>query len=154
MTTTLRLVAGEVQGLGELLGQLIDLFTDADDADPAIERLSPPAYRDNPEASAEFRRLTHTDLLSQRSIDAQVALASLPQLDQDDDRLDEAPDCVVTLNDGEVLSWMRTLAALRLVMATRLGIDQNDHHDHDDPKFALYDWLAYRLETLVEASEN
>lgn len=152
MTTTLALVDGEVHVLTELVAQLLDLYEAADDHDPAIDRLSPAAYRDNDEASAEFRRLTRTDLLTQRSEDASTMLGAInAAAGSAHDETDAT--ITVVLDDASVLAWMRTLASLRLVMATRLGIGQNDHHDHDDPNYALYDWLAYRLETLVEATE-
>ncbi len=163
-STTVALIDGEVEILIDLLGQVIELFGEPDGDDPAIARLSPSAYRDNDEASAEFRRLTQTDLLTQRADDANVMLAALttsagsvaehsPTDDSVNASVSDDGNLILTLTDSEVLSWMRTLAALRLIMATRLGIDGDDRHDQDDPKFALYDWLAYRLEMLVEASE-
>ena len=43
---------------------------------------------------------------------------------------------------------MRTLTAIRLVIASRLGIEDEDDRDEDDPRFGVYDWLGYRLEGL------
>ena len=44
------------------------------------------------------------------------------------------------------------LAAIRLVLATRLGIRSEEDHDEDDPRFGIYDWLGYRLDGLVQAA--
>lgn len=151
-TTKLRLVDGEVQILTELLSQLLDLYDEADESDPAIDRLSPAAYRENDEASAEFRRLTHTDLMVQRSADATAMLRTLDATQTS--AVEPASSPTLALDDADALAWMRTLAALRLVMATRLDIDQNDDHDPDDPAYALYDWLGYRLETVVDARDD
>ena len=46
------------------------------------------------------------------------------------------------------------LAAIRLVLATRLGIRSEEDHDVDDPRFGIYDWLGYRLDGLVQAAST
>ena len=56
----------------------------------------------------------------------------------------------IRLDPDEVQAWLRTLAAIRLVLATRLGIEGADDHDEDDPRFGIYDWLGYRLDGLVQ----
>ena len=55
---------------------------------------------------------------------------------------------------------MRTLAAMRLIIASRLGIadDVSGTHEQDarrfnDDRFAVYDWIGYRLDGLVQALE-
>ena len=49
---------------------------------------------------------------------------------------------------------LRTLAAIRLVLASRLGVDDEDTHDNDDPRFGIYDWLGYRLDALLTALDE
>lgn len=161
MSTTISFFDGEVHVLTDLVTQLVALYEESDLADPAMERLSPIAYRGDAAAAAEFRRLTSDDLLSQRIRDATAVLATLSAGPSDTSAaVDEDPrgTLEVSLSDDDVLAWMRTLAALRLVLATRLGIDTADENDaeHDDenPTVAIYDWLAYRLEMLVEATES
>ena len=51
-------------------------------------------------------------------------------------------------------AWLRTLAAIRLVLASRLGIEVAEDHDPDDPRFGIYDWLGYRLDGLVAAVDD
>jgi hypothetical protein len=59
----------------------------------------------------------------------------------------------IALDEDGVRAWMRTLTAIRLVIASRLGIEDEDDRDEADPRFGVYDWLGYRLEGLLQASE-
>ncbi|GAA4766118.1 DUF2017 family protein [Microbacterium gilvum] len=128
--------------LRELVAQFAGLVAGRGD-DPALERLTPSAYRDDAGAAAEFRGLTRDDLLSRRADDAAVVLAGIDRGTQ------------LELDAEETSAWLRTLAAVRLVLATRLGIDRTDDLvDRDEPRFALYDWLGYRLELLVRAADG
>ena len=67
---------------------------------------------------------------------------------------DPASTIELMLSAPEAAAWLRTLAALRLVLASRLGIRTEDDHDPEDPRFGVYDWLGYRLELLVRARES
>lgn len=153
-----RIVVLEISGLEALhlagiVGQFRDLLADSrSEADPAIERLLPDAYPDDADASREFRRLTGDDLLERRSQDVATVLHTLG-LDGADLDPESDPDAAiaVALGETEALAWMRTLSALRLVMATRLGIQNDDDHDSDDPRFGVYDWIGYRLDGLIGA---
>ena len=60
----------------------------------------------------------------------------------------------VTLDHDGAAAWLRTLTALRLVLASRLGIAHEDDHDEADPRFGIYDWLGYRLDSLVRALDG
>lgn len=156
-----RIVVLEISGLEALhlagvVGQFRDLLTDSRSADdPAVTRLTPDAYPDDADASREFRRLTGADLLERRGQDAETVLRTLGM---DGDDLDPAgdPDAIITvaLGEGEALAWMRTLSAVRLVLATRLGIRTEDDHDPDDPRFGVYDWIGYRLDGLMTALDR
>jgi hypothetical protein len=150
-----RLEAAHLAGLVTQFAELVDGAV-TDDGDPAIARLAPDAY-DEPGAADEFRRLTEADLLDRRHDDAQIVLASLADAaqipdDPDDPVLLEAVP--VELASEATGAWLRTLAAIRLVLATRLGITEEDHHSPDDPRFGIYDWLGYRLDGLVSAIER
>lgn len=156
-----RIVALEVSGLEALhlagiVGQFRDLVVDAGrDDDPAVLRLLPDAYPDDDEASREFRRLTGADMLERRAEDARTVLATLGM---DGGELDPAsdPDTTITvaLGETEARAWMRTLSAVRLVLATRLGIQDQDDHRPDDARFGIYDWIGYRLDGLVAALDR
>jgi hypothetical protein len=149
----------EAAHLAGLVRQFAELLTDSagEDVragDPAIARLVPDAYRDDADAAREFRSVTEDDLLSRRSADAALLLETLgDQPDAADVPADTLADALtVTLDPHEVRAWMRTLAAVRLVLATRLGVTDEDDHDQDDPRFGIYDWLGFRLDGLVRAA--
>ena len=149
-----RLEAAHLAGLAEQFAELVDDASSGDD--PAIDRLVPDAYADA-EAALEFRDLTERELLGRRGDDAAAVLASL----HDAADLPAQPDDAVLLETVEVhldadaaQAWLRTLAAIRLVLATRLGIVQTDDHRPDDPRFGIYDWLGYRLDGLVTALDR
>lgn len=148
-----RLEAAHLAGLVGQFTELLDESPTDTRSDPALRRLAPDGYADAADAE-EFRRLTETDLLSRRGVDAAVVLATLGDVAA----LPEAPDdpallevVAVGLTAGQAQSWLRTLAAIRLVLATRLGISDADDHDESDARFGIYDWLGYRLDALVGA---
>lgn len=148
----------EALHLADLVGQFDELLDETDSAasDPAVTRLVPDAYPDDEEAAREFRHATERELLARRSSDARRVLADLagagaltPEADaQVDDVID------VALDADAARAWLRTLAAIRLVIASRLGIEAEEDHDEDDPRFGVYDWLGYRLEGLIQAIDG
>jgi hypothetical protein len=149
----------EAVHLAGLVAQFADLLTDTELAasDPAVARLVPDAYSDDAAAAQEFRSLTEDDLLDRRRDDAHVVLASLgavASLPDDASQAELTEAVTVQLDASTVQSWLRTLAAIRLVMASRLGIDAHDDHDPDDDRFGIYDWVGYRLDALVGALDD
>lgn len=116
--------------------------------DPALARLLPDAYRDDPDASSEFRRYTERDLRAGKVDAARTILATLPE---DGGR--------VSLSAEEAHVWLRALNDIRLALAVRLGIaeempDDLDQMSPDDPRyaaFAVYDWLTGTQDSLVQA---
>lgn len=146
----------EALHLAGIVGQFRDVVADSRrDDDPAITRLLPDAYPDDEAATEEFRRLTGDDLLGRRTADAEVVLRTLG-MDGGELAPESDPDATiaVALGQDEALSWMRTLSAVRLVLATRLGIQSEDDHQPDDPRFGIYDWIGYRLDGLVAALDR
>lgn len=156
-----KIVVLEISGLEALhlagiVGQFRDVIAESRrDDDPAIARLLPDAYPEDAEASEEFRRLTGQDLLGRRTADAEVVLRTLG-MDGGDPDPESDPDATLTvaLGEEEARAWMRTLSAVRLVLATRLGIEREDDHHPDDPRFGVYDWIGYRLDGLVTAVDR
>ncbi|HSR83942.1 MAG TPA: DUF2017 domain-containing protein [Streptosporangiaceae bacterium] len=116
--------------------------------DPVLARLLPDGYRDDPRASAEFRRYTEESLRSAKVASAQSVLASLP-----------ATGGEVLLSEPECQQWLRALNDVRLALSVRLGIsdeneDLSEHLTADDPRSAyvwVYQWLAYLQDSLIEA---
>lgn len=150
--TSFPLGAVEVTGLIDLVAQLRDVLTAGSTDDPALARLTPTAYPDDADAAREFRRLTEGDITARRVADADVMAAALAAIAPSGE-VDPATELALELSAAEVGSWMRTLAAMRLVIATRLGIADDGEYDRDDPAYGIYEWLAYRLETLIEATD-
>ena len=158
-TIVLEVARLEAAHLAGIVGQFAELLRESapDDGDPAIARLVPSAYADDEEAAREFRALTQSDLLGRRESEAGVVLSSL----EDAAEIPEAADpesllehVETTLDPAEAQAWLRTLAAVRLVLATRLGVAEEDDHEHDDPRFGIYDWIGYRLDGLVTALDR
>jgi hypothetical protein len=156
----LELSTAEAVHLGGLLRQFLDLLGDTGAAtgdDPALARLAPDAYPDDQEASREFRSLTRGDLLARRRDDAQRLLAQLAtvvDLETDAASLRADDELAIPLDPDALQAWLRTLAALRLVIAARLGIDDEEDQDFSDPRFGIYEWLGYRLDGLVRAADG
>lgn len=161
----------EAQQLADLVAQFSELLephaasdAQASDAadDPALARLAPNAYPDDEAAAEEFHAATRHDLLERRQHDALRVLADLapsfaagdphaknPAIAPQDDTIDLA------IEGDAGWAWMRTLTAIRLVIATRLGIaGEDDDHDPEDDRFAVYDWVGYRLDGIVRALET
>ena len=193
----IRLADGERRVLHDLFTEVHDLLEDpaapSDDDplaelvgigtavrppdDPALARLLPDAHKDDPQASAEFRRYTESGLRARKRQGLELALRTLDR------------GTLLRLNDAEAGAWLIALTDVRLVLAERIGLRTDDDHavleqvvaqlaeaepparsggsgsaeddDEDDEGFAagerlamtlaLYDFLAWLQETLVEA---
>jgi hypothetical protein len=117
---------------------------EAPSSDPAIARLLPNAYLDDEAASQEFRYLTEHSLVNRKIANARVFMLTL----------DGGGD--VELDAASQQAWLRTLADIRLIIASRLGIEHDDdegHRDSDEQMMMrdVYDWLAAVQGSLVDA---
>ncbi|MEJ1087602.1 DUF2017 family protein [Microbacterium sp. Mu-80] len=155
MSADLRLSVSMIEGqnLLRLIDEFIDLLVDGrDTTDAGLDRLTPTPYPEDEAAAEDFRSATRIDLLDRRVSDALEVRSALSAFDLDDvepgTEAAIAPhDVVIPIEDTD--SWLRTLSAIRLVVAARLGIDTSDPHDPRDARFHVYDWLAYRLDQIV-----
>ncbi|MBS1672411.1 MAG: DUF2017 family protein [Actinobacteria bacterium] len=149
----LELAGIEVSNLVQLIDQFLTLLQGAEiGEDPALARLTPAVYPDDAEASAEFAAATGEDLLDRRAADARVVRATLAGATDDASGPDRPVALVVA--GSELDAWLRTLAALRLVIASRLGLDDSAEPDPADSRHGVYDWLGYRLDVLIEAADD
>jgi hypothetical protein len=110
--------------------------------DPALRRLFPPAYADS-EREAEYRELTRAQLVSGRE-------RALEVLETTVDRGSLSPE--------EADSWLRALNDMRLVLGTALDVEEDLDWDAIDagnpraPEYAMYGYLSWIQEQLVEAT--
>ena len=110
--------------------------------DPAVGRLFPPAYADDPESSGEYRRMVRGDLLAQHVQALEVMEATL------DAR---------RLTEEELAAWLSALNDLRLVLGTKLDVTEETYDreiSSEDPNaagLALYFYLGWLEEQVVEA---
>lgn len=149
---SLSLASAEREMLSNLTGEIIALLEERemDDPgearDPAITRLLPDAYNDDPEAAAEFRHFTEDDLANAKSNDAAEVASALNKHDP------------IILDARSIHPWLRTLTDLRLAISVRLGISNDDEQGvvtaESKQARQIYQWLGYLQEYLLDALEN
>jgi hypothetical protein len=157
----------ETRILRHILGEMLELFgpedAPSDDplaaavgigtsttapADPALARLFPDGYTDDPEASADFRRYTETGLRDAKRAAARTALETVGE-----------PGQRQVLNMEQAQAWLRALNDTRLVLGQRLGVTEDFEEliaslEEEDPRLGMlwvYDRLTYLQESLVRA---
>jgi uncharacterized protein DUF2017 len=139
----LRLTPDERTILRGLPDQLRNLIENEDPtSDPAMARLYPPAYEDDPIRNLEFERMAGDDLTTQR-------LSSISAMEGSID--------ADLLSEEQLLSWLGVLNDLRLVLGTRLEITEETNEGDfaaGDPRastFALYGYLTWLVDAIVRA---
>lgn len=131
------------------LAAMVGITThDSPPDDEVLLRLLPSAYQDGVDA-AEFRRYTEGTLRDKKRGHAM----SIRML------LLSASDGDVALDFANAQAWLGGLNDIRLALGVRLKVAQNSTADlellaPDDPMravYAVYTWLGWLQETLVEA---
>jgi hypothetical protein len=136
----LRLSRDERSLLAGLAAELRALL-DGAPGDPSLRRLFPPAYDDEDDERA------YRDLLGGELLDGRRAALELVAGTLDHDRL----------SAEEAGTWRRALNDLRLVLGTRLDVQEDmfaTEPDLSDPRghaLAVYAYLSWIQEQLVEA---
>jgi len=138
------------QSMASLAALLAD---DPDPDDPAVERLFPDVYPEDPVQQAEFRRFTEADLRTAKLDQARTVLTDL---------LEGGGE--VRLKEERAELWLRALTDVRLALGTRLGvaddtelraeIDEAVGRNPDSPRvvqLTVYAYLTYLQESLVGA---
>ncbi|GHA70829.1 DUF2017 domain-containing protein [Streptomyces termitum] len=128
-------------------------------SDPALRRLFPDAYGDDTEelrsAAADFRRFTENDLRARKREDALTVVRALDGLAAGDPE----ETALLKLTPDESRAWLGTLNDLRLTIATRLEITEDEESERlyrlpdSDPRKPMvmaYLWLGALQESLVE----
>jgi hypothetical protein len=136
----LNLTDDERDLLRQLMGELESLLQE--DGHPYLSRLFPVAYPDDDEAEAEYQRLMREELVTSRSANIEIVRELL-------DRSAGEP-----MTEGETLRWMQSLNAIRVVLGTMLGIDDDETAEQIDLSEGsgqqLYGYLSYLLEWTVQ----
>ena len=169
-----RLDFDEAHLLDQLTGQLIELLqshsrtaldpdplfaslevggSEATPEDPALARLFPDAYEGDTEAS-QFRRVTEQGLINRKLQDAMLVTSELG-LGTGPAEGDEPEPVEIEVTRATLSAWVRTLTALRLAIAARIGLDSEDDHGRllevteTRGTVLVYDWLAAILESIL-----
>lgn len=134
-------------------------------SDPALARLFPDAHESDADSSA-FRRVTEQGLINRKLQDALLVTGAL-ELGADEAAAAEhtdgsdAPGAVVVEISPESLPvWVRTLTALRLAIAARIGLRQHDdrerllHEEETRGTVLVFDWLAAVLESILAVTQD
>jgi hypothetical protein len=154
----------EAELLGDLATQVIELLDaehgipedrmfatfgigggDAPSDDPAVARLLPNAYPDDEHASREFRNLTESSLVARNVANARQLIESLE-------------GGVVNLAPADQQAWLRSINDIRLIVASRLGVEREGDEwradtDRDILMIDLYQWLSQVQASLLETME-
>jgi hypothetical protein len=137
-----RLNKQERDALGALpdsMRQMITGETAADD--PAMARLFPPAYLEDPLRNLDFERVAGDDLLSDRLADIDTMARTVG---------------AERLSEEELLAWMRTVNGARLTLGVRLDVTEEtrERDFSEEPEaasYAMYVYLSWLLENIVDA---
>lgn len=125
-------------------------------ADPALRRLFPDGYTDDPAAAAELRRFTENALRTEKVAALRRLIDTIP-----------ADGGEVVLAGSDARAWLTGLTDVRLVLGTRLnitaeadaldGLDEGPEHaasEESEAKvflLAVYQYLTFLQESLVQA---
>lgn len=149
-----RFTPQEAQVLRQCVAELAALLADHPDPDdPAVERLFPDVYPEDPAEAAEFRRFTEADLKAAKLDTAKTVLSDL---------LESGGEIRLAEEQADV--WLRALNDVRLALGTRLGVeDETDIEAELDAavgrnptsprvgQLSVYAYLTYLQESLVGA---
>jgi hypothetical protein len=134
-------LARDERALLEGLARELRAVLEGGAGDPSLRRLFPPAY-DDEEDEDDYRELAGAGLLDGRreALDLLAGTAGNERLSAD-----------------EADAWLRALNDLRLVLGTRLDVQEDTFAGElrpDDPRapaLAIYSYLSWIQEQLVEA---
>jgi hypothetical protein len=134
---------------GDDLAKRVGLWDVERPSDPALLRLLPDVDPKDPERSAEFRRLTDFDLRESKLSNLRTALFTLGSTGR------------IVLDAQGIRAWLTALADVRLVVATRLGVEtetdfealysrESDLPEQEMMLVTVYDFLSWAQERLAE----
>jgi proteasome lid subunit RPN8/RPN11 len=151
---TVDLLGGDRKGQPQrtVMDELEALFEEGPEpqtpTDPALARLLPDAYRDDPDKAGEFRKYTEGSLREAKKYFAQTLLDTLPE-----------HGGRVKLTDDQARDWLRAINDVRLTLGVRLEVTEQfeeqyaalDPEDPIVPSFLAYGWLGALQDSLLRA---
>ena len=126
----------------DVLASLPEQLREALEAgEPTLYRLFPPAHADDDAVNEDYARLVGPGLVDGK-------LQALAEL--------ERTARATRLDEEELGAWLGALESLRLVLGTQLDVQDEtyrafDATDPDAPRLALYHWLSWLQEEVVQA---
>jgi hypothetical protein len=134
-----------------LMAELRALVEGPDD-NALLQRLFPNAYPDDEEKEAEYQRLMREELVASRV----AAIESVSALLDPEPAADGSTSLDGVWDEGQTIAFMQSINAIRLVLGSLLGIDDDeaaDDAEHDEsPEHQLYDFLSWVLDASVRAA--
>ena len=125
--------------------------------DPIVLRLLPDAYRDEPEAADEFRRLTDSGLRRTKGVALHRVIADIAAGSPT-----RGGGLAIDLDDAGCEAWLPALTDVRLTLGTQIGVreDMDDERANLEPgsrreaELAAYDWLSWLQDALVQGASG
>lgn len=144
----------------ELLPDLLD-SVGAAEGDPALSRLTPSAYPDDPEAQEEYGRMINPELEREREADRRILgnlLAARQRAAGSEKRERKSGMSETTvLSQEETESLLRVMNESRLTLAARLQIEDDawekmpERPNEEAPAMMLLRYLTFLQEALIDA---
>jgi hypothetical protein len=146
-------VIGDTPGEPDSLEDLVGIGDPAErPVDPVELRLLPDAYRDEPEAADEFRRLTEAGLRRAKGEALHRVIADIAGADKT-----RGGGVSIELDEAGCDAWLPALTDVRLTLGTRIGVSEDIDEERAglepgsrrQAEFAVYDWLSWLQDAIV-----
>lgn len=142
----IRIDAEERALVVRLLGEIRDLLLAGDAPDgstPALlQRLFPPAFLEDPDKEEEYQRLMREELVASRLAQIESVSAFL------------GPDGPDRLDEEQIVAFMQSINAVRIVLGTMLDVSEDDDLDPElvqTGEHQLYGYLSWLLDWTVRS---
>jgi hypothetical protein len=137
----------EAMLLSELADQVDSVLLLGEADDPALGRLLPNAYPDDHDAARDYTRYTRDSLVDGKRQAAQRV--------RDATAVEEHGRVVqIELDQSEAWGWLTFLTDLRLILAERVGIVDEDEAEADETRDdylrAAYEWAGFVQGSMLE----
>ncbi len=128
--------------LSSVLQQFREVLLDG--KDPSLMRLRPPVHLNDPDASADFWRMTGDSLLSHQLEAIETAENSLGEQ---------------TLDEQTFTAWLHSLNSVRLYLGSSLEVGavtfeppSEETDTYEAHRYIIYEWLGGLIHQLVQAA--